>query len=508
MERILINALHDHVGKEVTIAGWVETRRDHGKLIFLDVRDRSGLVQTVALPNNEEVRAVAETLRSEWVVSIMGTVNKRPEKMVNPDAPNGDIEIGITAIGVLGQSAELPFASDADLNLDTLLDYRPLTLRRERERAIFTVQAGLVQAYRNSLIRQGFMEFQAPALVGSDAEGGAEVFRVEYFNDHRANLATSPQLYKQIMTGVYERVFTVARIFRAEKSATTRHLSELTQMDFEMAFIEDERDVMAALETVMRDVAREIEGGYVAFFSTCGADLPHVPEEPFPVLTLREAQKILGVPEEPDMEPAHERAISEWALQEHGSDFVFITRFPTTKRAFYTYEDPNEAPFSRGFDLIFRGLEINSGAQRVHQYDELVARIRERGMDPNHFSFYLQAFKYGMPPHGGCSTGLERLTMKMLQLDNVKEATLFPRDMNRIDTLLSTAQERGLFRDDLKDAKVVEVDLSTGRKFGIEAEYANGGKEILSVSFSSREEAQKGIDETLRARRGQGNRHQ
>jgi len=438
MQRILINTLHEHIGKEITIEGWVETRRDHGKLIFLDVRDRSGMVQTVALPNNEEVRSVAETLRSEWVISIIGTVNKRPEKMVNPDVANGDIELAITTIEVLAAAAELPFASDADLNLDTLLDYRPLTLRRARERAIFSVQAGLVQAYRNSLIRQGFMEFQAPALVGSDAEGGAEVFRVDYFNDHKANLATSPQLYKQIMTGVYERVFTVARIFRAEKSATTRHLSELTQMDFEMAFIENERDVMAALETVMRDIVAEMQRGYGSFFSTCGADLPRVPEKAFPVLTLREAQKILGVPEEPDMEPAHERAISEWALKEYGSDFVFITRFPTAKRAFYTYEDPGEAPYSRGFDLIFRGLEINSGAQRVHRYDELVARIEERGMDPNHFSFYLQAFKYGMPPHGGCSTGLERLTMKMLGLGNVKEATLFPRDMNRIDTLLSS----------------------------------------------------------------------
>ena len=169
--------------------------------------------------------------------------------------------------------------------------------------------------------------------------------------------------------------------------------------------------------------------------------MPMVPEQAFPQLTLREAQQIIGAPEEPDLEPAHERAICQWAQKERGSDFVFITRFPTTKRAFYTYEDPSEMPYSRGFDLLFRGLEINSGAQRIHHYEDLVARISERGMDPKNFGFYLQAFKYGMPPHGGSSTGLERLTMKMLQIENVKEATLFPRDINRIDTLLSNNHE-------------------------------------------------------------------
>ncbi len=440
MTRTLIKDIQQQKGQEVSISGWVSVRRDHGKLIFLVIRDRSGDVQSVVLPNHTEALAVAQTLRPEWVVTLTGIVNERPEKMVNADEKNGAIELEATSITVVSAAQELPFASDAELNLDTLFDYRPLTLRREREQAIFTVQAGLVQAYRNSLIRQGFVEFQAPALVGSDAEGGAEVFRVEYFNNHTVNLATSPQFYKQIMTGVYERVFTIARIFRAEKSATTRHLSELTQMDFEMAFIENENDVMTLLETVMRDVATDMSR-YVTSFATLGADLPLVPTGAFPILTLREVQEILHAPEEPDLEPAQERAICEWAQKEQGSDFVFVTRFPTKKRAFYTYEDPSEAPYSRGFDLLFRGLEINSGAQRVHHYEELVARITERGMNPDNFQFYLQAFKYGMPPHGGCSTGLERLTMKMLQLENVKEATLFPRDINRIDTLLSTTHE-------------------------------------------------------------------
>ncbi|MBI4086641.1 aspartate--tRNA(Asn) ligase [Candidatus Kaiserbacteria bacterium] len=438
MERTLIADLQKHTGKEVSVSGWIDVRRDHGKLIFLVLRDRSGSVQSVVLPNHADALATAQTLRPEWVVTLTGTVGARPEKMVNADEPNGNIELEATSITVLSPAQELPFASDAELNLDTLLDYRPLTLRRERERAIFAVQAGLSQAYRNSLLRQDFTEFQAPALVGSDAEGGAEVFRVEYFNGHTANLATSPQFYKQILTGVYERAFTIARIFRAEKSATTRHISELTQMDFEMAFIKDERDVLAVLETVVRDISTEMKEGYAHHFTTCGAELPLLPSKPFPILTLREVQKIIGVPEEPDLEPAHERAICEWAKKEHGSDFVFVTKFPTAKRAFYTYEDPSEAPYSRGFDLLFRGLEILSGAQRIHSYDDLVAKIESRGMDPKNFSFYLQAFKYGMPPHGGCSIGLERLTKQMLGLENVKEATLFPRDINRIDTLLSS----------------------------------------------------------------------
>ena len=221
------------------MSGWVDVRRDQGKMVFFDFRDRSGKVQAICLPNRAEVLAEAKTLRSEYVVRIEGIVNKRPEKNVQVSKQNGDIELEITTIEVLSRAEALPFDMDADLTLETLLDNRPLTLRRAREQAIFRVQATIVQAYRDSLIRQGFTEFQAPALVGSDAEGGAEVFRVDYFNNQKANLATSPQLYKQIMTGVYERVFTIARIFRAEKSATTRHLSELTQIGFAVAFLKN-----------------------------------------------------------------------------------------------------------------------------------------------------------------------------------------------------------------------------------------------------------------------------
>ena len=278
--------------------------------------------------------------------------------------------------------------------------------------------------------------------MGGDAEGGAAAFKVDYYYDQTAYLATSPQFYKQIMVGPFERAFTVAKIFRAEKSATTRHLSEATCLDFEMGFIENELEPMKVLENAIRDTVKivgELHGDMFARFNTT---VPEVPTE-IPIFTLAEAQALIAkefkrtIEDSNDMSPEDERQICEYAKKNLKSDFVFITRFPTKKRAFYTYEEPSETPYSRGFDLLFRGLEINSGAQRIHNYEDLVRRIIERGMNPEKFSYYLQTFKYGMPPHGGSSTGLERFTARMLELPNVKEATAFPRDMNRIDIRLS-----------------------------------------------------------------------
>ncbi len=437
MERTLIGELGKHIGEAVSMSGWVDVRRDQGKMVFFDFRDRSGVVQGVVLPGSEALETAKE-VRNEYVVRVEGIVNKRPEKNAQANRQNGDIELEIKRIEVLSAAHTLPFEKDTEVNLDTLLDYRPFTIRSERERAIFAVQATILDTYRHALAKQGFTEFQAPALVGGDAEGGAAVFKVGYYYDQTAYLATSPQLYKQIMVGAFERVSTIAKAFRAEKSSTTRHLSESTQMDFEMGFIQDEREVMAVLESVIREVVNEVSSKHPDAFTKLKTSVPALGEK-FPILTLAEAHKILDVPEGAlDMEPEHERRICEWVKKEHDSDFVFITRFPTKVRAFYTYEDPGEAPYSRGFDLLFRGLEINSGSQRIHAYDEMVEKIQSRGLDPDRFAFYLQAFKYGMPPHGGSSTGLERFTARMLELGNVKEASLFPRDMNRIDTLLST----------------------------------------------------------------------
>lgn len=437
MGRTLISELGSHTGETVTISGYVDVRRDQGKLVFFDFRDRTGFVQGVVLPNSEAME-MAKECRHEYVVTVTGIVNKRPEKNIQEGKQNGDIELEITALEIVSRAEELPFDKDTDLNIDTRFDYRPYTLRSQRDRDIFSVQATILRAYRESLTRQGLTEFTAPALVGGDAEGGSEVFKVEYFNDQTANLATSPQLYKQIMIGAFERVFTIAKIFRAEKSSTTRHLSELTQMDFEIGFIESENDVMAVLEQTIRDTVEEVVRLHSAEFARLTAEIPLLGEK-FPILTLKEVFQTLGVPEEDDLAPEHERDICAWAKEKHGSDFVFVTKFPTDARAFYTMGESGGE--SKSFDLLFRGLEINSGAQRIHDYHAMIARIKERGMDPEKFSFYLQAFKYGIPPHGGCSTGLERFTARMLELGNVKEASAFPRDMNRIDVLLSNGDE-------------------------------------------------------------------
>lgn len=442
MERIYINELKNHIDQEVTIAGWVDIRRDQGKMVFFEFRDMSGKIQGVVLPNNTAALEVAKELRSEWVVEIKGKVNKRPDKNIQAQKQNGDIELEVKEITILSRAKELPFEKDAEINLDTHLDHLPLTLRTERSRDIFTMQASILNAYRNSLRDQHFTEFIAPALVGGDAEGGAAAFKVEYFNEKKAFLATSPQLYKQIMVGAFERAFTIAKIFRAEKSATTRHVSEITQMDFEMGFIKNERDPMRVLEQAIRDTVKHVGEHHKDIFARFNTTVPEIPAE-IPIFTLKEAQDIVAkeynrvIEDTLDMAPEDERQICEYAKKKYQSDFVFITRFPTKKRAFYTYEDPSEAPLSRGFDLLFRGLEINSGAQRIHDYDELVARMVDRKLDPEKFSFYLQAFKSGMPPHGGSSTGLERFTARMLEIPNIKETTSFPRDINRIDNLLS-----------------------------------------------------------------------
>ena len=432
------------MGEEIKIAGWVDVRRDHGKLIFLDIRDRSGLVQMVALPKHAEAHEIASTLRGEWTVEVTGIVNKRPENMVNPDLETGDIELVATGIKVLSRAAELPFEKESDLNLDTYLDNLPLALRTKRGRAIFSVQARITRAYREFLTNEDFVEIQVPKIVGGDAEGGAGTFEIEYFG-HKAFLATSPQLYKQIMVGVLERVFTTTSVYRAEKHSTSRHINEYTSLDLEFGFIKDHTDVMDLKERLMGYILQELRENCTREFATLGAEVPEIPER-IPRMKLVEAQEIIkkefgeDCVGEPDLEPQHERWLCEWAKKEHGSDFIFITHYPTSKRPFYTYEDENDKGFTKSFDLLFRGLEITTGGQRINDYGTLKENIEKRGMDSSKFEFYLQAFKYGMPPEGGCATGLERLTAKLLGIDNVKEATLFPRDLNRIDTLLSTPE--------------------------------------------------------------------
>ncbi len=442
--RILVRDTSANVGNTVTMAGWVHVRRDQGKMVFFDLRDRSGILQCVVLPNHTEALEIAKDIRPEWVLRVTGVINKRPEKNVNASIVGGDVELEVTAIEVLSASKELPFANDAELNLDTLLDYRPLTLRRKRENAIFKIQAVILNSFREFLNKEGFTEFRAPALVGGDAEGGTETFKLDYFYDKTAYLATSPQLYKQMMVGVFERVYTITNVFRAEKHATSRHLNEYTSLDLEMGFIDGPMDVMKLETSFLRYLTNELKEKCSKEFDMLGAEFPLVPEgDIFPTMKLTDAQALIsketGVDctQEPDLEPEHERWLSDYAKKEFNSDFIFITNYPRTKRPFYAMDDPEIEGRTKCYDLLFRGLELLSGNQREHRYEQLIEKMKFKGLDPEKFDFYLQAFKYGLPPHGGLAMGLERLTARFLNIPNVKEATLFPRDINRIDKRLT-----------------------------------------------------------------------
>lgn len=442
MTRHLIKNLRDSIGLVVQISGRVISLRDHGKMLFIDLCDRTGPVQCF-MPASHEQFADAQKISKESILALTGKVQERPEKN-RTEGQNGDIEFVIELMTVLAKARELPFDIEADLNLDTRFDYRPITLRRMRDRALFRIQSCITNAFREYLIGQDFTEFQAPGIVGGDAEGGAEVFPVEYF-DKRVSLATSPQLYKQILVGVHERVFSIGEVFRAEKHSTSRHLNEYTSMDFEMGYITDHTDPMHILEGCMRHVVKKVAADMRQEMETLEATVPTVPDNSFPCMKLKEAQKILteqyNMPceGEPDLTPEHERMLCEHALKEHQSDFIYVTHYPTAKRPMYAYEDEDDPGYTKSFDLLFRGVEISSGGQRVHDYDTLMRKIREKLPNMNleeTFGFYLQAFKYGMPPHGGMGMGLERLTAKITGIPNAKEAAAFPRDRGRIDTRL------------------------------------------------------------------------
>lgn len=441
-ERVLIGELAGKEGQEVTINAIADVRRDQGKMVFFDFRDRSGTVQGVVLPNHADAIAIAKEVTVESALTVTGIVNKRPEKNVQAEKQNGAIELEVTGIEITGKAEVLPFEREAELNLDTHLDNLPLTLRTKRSRAIFKVQAEILKAYRAFLNGEGFTEFQAPKLIGDDAEGSGAVYEVPYFYGKTAHLATSPQLYKQIMVGVFERVFCSGIVFRAEKHATTRHLNEYTSLDMEMGFIESHHDLMRMETKLMRYISEHLKETCSAEFALLGAEIPEVPEE-IPTMKLREAQALIlketgkDKTEEPDLEPEDERWLCEWAKKEKNSDFVFVTHYPVSKRPMYTMEDEADKGFTKSFDLLFRGVEITTGGQRRHDYQNLIEGIKMKGLEPEAFSYYLQAFKSGMPPHGGWGMGLERLTAKFLSVENVKEATLFPRDINRIDTRLT-----------------------------------------------------------------------
>jgi nondiscriminating aspartyl-tRNA synthetase len=399
-----------------------------------------------------EVLEIAKTIRPEFALEIRGIVNERNDRVGKEYKEKfeetgkheyfiKDVEIEITDLKILNK-AEIPFDLETELNLDVHLDNLPFTLKNPKNQAIFKVQAKIIEKFREYLNKNGFTEFMAPKIVGDDAEGGAGVYEVEYFGN-KAGLATSPQLYKQIMVGVLERVFTVGTAFRAEKHSTSRHLNEYTSLDFEMGFIDSYKDVMKMHNGLLKFIVDEVQKEMETELEMFGVEKILAPEE-FPVMSLPEAQELLerefeGVKAvgEPDLEPEHERLLCQYAKEKLGSDFIFITHYPVSKRPFYTYKSKDMEGMTDSFDLLFKGVEITSGGQRIHDYDELVESMKAKGLDPEKFEFYLQAFKTGIPPHGGIGLGVERLTQKILGLDNVKKATLFPREINRIDTLLN-----------------------------------------------------------------------
>ena len=440
-KRTMIKDLSEMKGKDVIIKGWVDTARQQGKMAFFDFRDVSGKVQGVVF-GKPEVLEVAKKLRSEWVVEIMGKVNERPENNKKEGVLNGDVELEITKIEVLAE-AEIPFELNEEVNIDTSLDNRPFTLRSDKNRRVFKIQSEIIKSFREFLNSENFVEIQAPKLIGDDAEGGADVFEVEYFGS-KASLATSPQLYKQIMVGIYERVFTTGNVYRAEKHSTTRHINEYTSIDYEFGFIKDHTTIMDMHENLLRYIVKNVEDHCKKGLEFFGVEKIKLPEGEIPRMKLTEAQELLekefeGVKAvgEPDLEPEHERLLCQYANEKLNSDFIFITHYPVSKRPFYTYEDENDKGYTKSFDMLFRGVEITTGGQRRNTYEDMVEGIKMKGLNPDDFSFYLQTFKTGMPPHGGIGMGLERLTQKFLGLKNVREATLFPRDMNRIDKLIN-----------------------------------------------------------------------
>lgn len=431
MTRTLATETLNKIDEQVTLAGYVDKVRNHGKITFIDLKDRSGIVQCVG----ENIPKIG----MQDVVEITGKINKRPENMVNKNITTGTVEVWIENIRILSSAAELPFdmgKDDLGLQLPTLLDYRTLTLRHAKISKIFKVQEALMEGFRNASKELGCTEIFTPTISASSTEGGSEVFKIKYY-DHDAFLVQSPQLYKQMLVPVFERVFLVSRAYRAEPSVTTRHLSESIQMDCELGFV-DFNELLDAMEFVGKKTVSYAVENCRDMLSDFGVGEVKINDQ-IPRLTLREAQVILkertGVDhtKEIDMMPEDEKEICKWAAEEKNSDFVTITHFPTKKRAFYSMPDPDNPEYSQSFDLLFKGTEILSGSQRINKYDELVSAIKNKGMDPKNFQMYLQAFKYGMPPEGGFSFGLERITMLLLNLSNVREASLFPRDMERVD---------------------------------------------------------------------------
>lgn len=429
--RVQTRQAAEHVGERVTMAGWLHRLRRLGGISFLLLRDGSGLFQAVI--EGDRQLAVLQDAQPETVIEVEGTV------VTETQAPGG-LELHDCQVRVITPVTEtLPFEINKKVlkpGLDVFLDHAPVGLRHPQKQATFRLFSGLLAAFREHLTGEGFTEIQTPKLVGMATEGGANVFPVSYFGQ-TAYLAQSPQLYKQIMVGVFERVFEVGPVFRAEPHSTTRHINQYTSLDVEMGFIRDHRDVMELLTGVVCHIFAALGERCAQDLESLGVSLPTVGQT-IPRVKFREAQQIIhdqfgeDCRSEDDLSPQHERWLCQWAREAFGSELLFVTHYPTGKRPFYTMPDPDDPDHTHSFDLLFRGTEIVTGGQRVHLYAQLMSHLERWNLDPEGFVSYLEAFRYGMPPHGGFGMGAERLLQMIVGAANLRETTLFPRDMKRL----------------------------------------------------------------------------
>jgi nondiscriminating aspartyl-tRNA synthetase len=433
MQRILSSELSTHIDKQVVVQGWLHSFRPLGKINFLIVRDRTGLIQ-VLIENKDEYKKISH-LQPGSIVKVTGrAVKAQTEQGVEIVQPTIEVEVPITDVPPIDY-----YKPEIQSDLDFILDNRPIALRNQKLQAVFKIQAEIAHAFRLFMHDQvKAFEYFAPNIIGASSEGGAEFFNVDYFG-YTATLAQSSQLYKQIMVGVNERVFALMPFFRAEKSNTPRHLSEGKQFEFEMGFFEHWHEILDVQENCIKFIVSQLNEHCKKEIGILGGDIVLAPQDvPFPRVTFAEAQEIYfkrtGIDErkEPDLSPAAERELCKYARETCGTDLIFVIDWLTTKRPFYAYPMENTPELSNTFDLLCGGSEITSGGQRRHTYDSMVQGIKSKGMDPDNFADYLSIFKYGMPRHGGFGMGLERLTMTLLKLKNIREASLFPSDPKRI----------------------------------------------------------------------------
>ncbi|MDO4742973.1 MAG: aspartate--tRNA(Asn) ligase [bacterium] len=413
-------------GKDYKLFACVHKVKDMGQFAFVMLRTGRYVIQSVYEPDN--CTAKLDGIKEGCYVEAFGIVNEEPRA-------NYGFELRLTDIKLLSVPAEeYPLhvsARKLGCSMDANLKYRSTALRNPVERAVFKISEGVCEGFRQFMLKNGFTEIHSPKIVAAGAEGGANIFRLKYF-DRDAYLAQSPQFYKQTCVAVFDRVFEVGSVYRAEKHNSARHLNEYIGLDFEMGYINDMYDVMAMETAMLKYVFEYISKNYENELKICGAKVPVIDQ--IPSVTFLEAIEIVGGNKNKhDLDPQDEVKLCEYFAKEKGSEFVFITHFPAAKRPFYAMDNKEDPRTAESFDLLFRGLEITTGGQRIHNYDEQIAKMTKMGMNPEDFESYLQIHKYGMPPHGGLGIGLERIVMKLLNLSNIRQASLFPRDINHLD---------------------------------------------------------------------------